>query len=128
MRLPRVQFTVRRMMIVVILFALAFFTEISRHINPRSHPGQLSPIHRLPRGSRRRSSRSVVASTKSVRVWAGFAAATGHRGTRSSKWPSSSTSILNGSIARSPKAESKSPKIQDTDVTCFRAQRPPWLA
>ena len=74
MRLPRVQLTVRRMMIVVIvviLFALAFLTETSRHINPKAHPGQLSPIHRLQGGSRRRSSRSIVASTKFVRVWPG---------------------------------------------------------
>jgi len=79
-------------------------------------------------GSRRRSSRSIVASTKFVRVWAGSAAATGHQGTRSSKWPSSLTSTLNGSIAGSPRAESRSPRIQDTDVICFRARRPPWLA
>ena len=26
------------------------------------------------------------------------------------------------------RAESRSPRIQDTDVTCFRARRPPWLA
>ena len=63
-----------------------------------------------------------------VRVWAGSAAATGRRGTRSSKWPSSSISTLNGSIAASPRAESKSRRIQNTDVTSFRVRRPPWLA
>jgi hypothetical protein len=36
MRLPRVQFTVRRMMIVVILFALAFLTfeQLRRSYSP----------------------------------------------------------------------------------------------
>ena len=52
----------------------------------------------------------------------------GHRGTRSSKWPSSSTSTRNGSIAGSPKVESRYPKTPDTDAMCSHARKPRSIA
>jgi hypothetical protein len=60
-------------------------------VRPRFAPNYSRPRFSPRFTPPRQRSYRIIASTKFVRVWAGSAAATGQRGTRSSKWPSNPT-------------------------------------